>query len=625
MCGIAGYFGKGNRDALSEMTKTLHHRGPDDEGFFVDKNVGLGHKRLSIIDLSLAGHQPMSNENDTVWLVFNGEIYNFKDLREELKGRHNFKSNTDTEVIIHLYEEIGERVFEKLNGMFAIAIYDKRKSKIILARDRMGKKPLYYSLLGNNLIFASEVKAILKYPLFKKELDLKVLNKYLMYEYVPTPDSIFKNIKKLEPANFLVFDGQKEKINKFWNIKFNNGTCDFKLDNAVKELDKKFNLAVKRRLISDAPLGIFLSGGIDSSAIAYYAQRNSNKKIKTFSIGFKESSFDESNYARQVAKYLGTDHSEEILDSKKCLEIIPKIASQLDEPIADSSILPTYLLSNFASSKVKVVLGGDGGDELFCGYDTFIAHKMVEFYDKIPLFVRKKIIEKIISYLPTSHKNISFDFKAKSFIKGFYGKREYRDIRWMGSFDRKERENLFHNSMWSNISQDNEYIEIDNYLSMLDSNDYFNQLILLYLRMYMMDDILVKVDRASMMNSIEVRTPLLDYELVEFANKLPLKYKINGFKTKYILRKLMEGKLPLEIIKRKKKGFGMPIASWISGDLKTMILDYLSEDVIKKQGLFNHIYINKLLSDHFSKRKDNRKKIWTLFMFQLWHYKWLKN
>lgn len=622
MCGIAGYFGKGNREILQKMTRELIHRGPDDEGLFVDEKAGLGHRRLSIIDLSVAGHQPMSNEDGSVWLVFNGEIYNFKELKKELTGKHDFQSDTDTEVIIHLYEEMGAGVFNRLNGMFSIAIYDKKEGKVVLARDRMGKKPLYWGIFDETLIFGSELKSLIQHSSFVKELDLASLNKYFQYEYVPTPHSIFKNVFKLEPGHYIEYNGKDLVKNKYWDIKFNLENPSE--NDAIKNIDGIIEGAVKERMISDVPLGIFLSGGIDSSIIAYYAQKNSTSKIKTFSIGFKESSFDESFYARRVAKYLGTEHSEEILDSRDSLELIPQIAELLDEPMADSSIIPTYLLSKFTAKNVTVALGGDGGDELFCGYDTFVAHRIADFYEKVPSLIREKVFSKIVNSLPTSFNNISLDFKLKKFFSGFLEDKMYRNQVWLGSFDRNERAELFTNEKWEEIKNCNEFEDIDNYLNTFDGDDENNQLIYLYLRMYMMDQVLVKVDRASMYNSLEVRTPLLDYRLVDYVNSLPYHMKIRGLTTKYILKKTMEGKLPNEIIYRKKKGFGVPVAEWLLKELKPMVLELLCEEKIRKQGLFNYQYINKILQEHFSRKKDNRKRIWALIVFQFWYEKWFE-
>jgi len=626
MCGIAGYFGQGNRDILESMTRTLVHRGPDDEGFFVDANIGLGHRRLSIIDLSPAGHQPMPNETGTLQLVFNGEIYNHEALVRTLSGHHRFIGRSDTEVILHLYEEIGEAVFSRLEGMFALALYDKTKEKVILARDRMGKKPLYYGVFGGTIIFGSELKALLKHPHFKKELDLRSLNKYLLYEYVPTPHSIFRNICKLEPATYLSFDGKTALKKKFWEISFDRlpePKNAFTTAHAVKGLDATLDQAVKSRLMSDVPLGIFLSGGIDSSTVAYYAQKNSSTRIKTFSIGFREESFDESKFARQVAEHLGTEHHGKIMNADECMALVPSIAELLDEPLADASILPTFLLSRFTREHVTVALGGDGGDELFCGYDTFLAHRLADIYEKLPALLRKKLIEKFALNLPASFNNFSFDFKAKKFISGYYGSKQYRNQRWLGSFDRKARSALFAGDVWRELEKENEFADIDSYDREAGTEDHYRQLIYQYLRTYMMDDVLVKVDRASMYNSLEVRAPFLDTAVVDLVNSLPTNYKLRRFTTKYILKKLMEDKLPKEIVYRQKKGFGIPLADWLAGGLRPFVSDLLSENKIKAQGLFNHEYINKILNDHFDRRADNRKLIWTLAVFQLWREKWL--
>ncbi|MEA3398688.1 MAG: asparagine synthase (glutamine-hydrolyzing) [Patescibacteria group bacterium] len=621
MCGIAGYFGQGDKETLIKMADSVKYRGPDDFGYYVNGSVGLCHRRLSIIDLSNAGKQPMHNEDSSVIIIFNGEIYNYRELRKKLSG-HKFKSNTDTEVILHLFEEKGPEAFKEIAGMFALAIYDKLDNKLYLARDRMGKKPLYYSLVGKNLIFGSEIKSLLAHGIIRKELDLSSLNKYLQFEYIPTPNTIFQGVKKLKPGSFAVYDGNNFKINTFWNLEFRNYESQ-DIEKAINDLDKLLGKTIKQRLVSDVPLGVFLSGGIDSSTIAYYAQKNSLKKIKTFSIGFDEESFNESDYAKTVADYLGTEHHEQRVTADDMLGVIGGITDLLDEPLADASIIPTYILCRFTSEKVKVALSGDGGDELFCGYDTFLAHRGAELYEKIPLIFRKKIIEPIGNRLPISFNNISFDFAVKSFIKGFYGEKKYRDFRWLGSFDHGNRSKLLNHEIWSYIKGYNEYSEVDNYLSQIKSNDFYRQLIYLYLRMYLMDDILVKADRASMYNSLEVRSPFLDYKLVDLVNSFPTNYKIKQYKTKYILKKLMADKLPEKIIKRKKKGFGIPIAEWISGPLKPMVTDLLSQERIKKQNLFNPDYINYLLKQHFSRRQDNRKQIWTLLIFQIWQEKWL--
>lgn len=623
MCVIAGFVGRGNHNDLKKMIASIKHRGPDDESIFVNDNVGFAHARLSILDLTPAGRQPMFNKGKNIAIVFNGEIYNFQELKKPLidKG-YQFQSKTDTEVIINLYEELGEKCFEKLNGMFAFAIYDFRKNKLILARDRMGKKPLYWSIFDNTFIFGSELKALLAHHLFSKEIDLESVNKYFSYEYVLTPHTIFKNVHKLEPATYLVYQDGKIKKEKFWRPDFTTHYID--LNDALSGLDKKIEESVKIRLISDVPLGIFLSGGLDSSTISYYAQKNSKEKIKTFSIGFKEKSFDESIYARQISDFLGTEHYHHTFTPKDALNLIPKISEIIDEPLADDSIIPTFLLSNFTRQRVTVALGGDGGDELFAGYQTFQAQKLADIYKRIPLSIRKNMIEKIISRLPVSDKYFSIDFKLKKFIEGFYGEKKYTHQRWLGNFSKQEKSQLFNKETWHKLEAKNEFDDIDSYIEEINTLDFNNQMLYLYMRTYMMDRVLTKVDRASMFASLEVRAPFLDFNVVDFVNSLPYEYKIKGLTTKYILKKLMQDKLPKNIVFRSKQGFGLPIGFWLRNDLKDFCNEILSRDNINISGLFHFDYIEKLKQEHFSGKKDNRKKLWSLLIFQLWHEKWLR-
>ncbi|MEA2715121.1 MAG: hypothetical protein QOG91_149 [Candidatus Parcubacteria bacterium] len=621
MCGISGYSGRGDAAILRKMNETLRHRGPDDAGERIWNTTGFAFRRLAIIDLSVAGHQPMSNEDGTVWVIFNGEIYNFAELKDMLVKRHSFKSATDTEVIIHLYEEIGTEVFSKIQGMFAIALYDTKKDRLILARDRLGKKPLYWGIHDGTFLFGSELKSLMAHPSFSKELDLESLNKYFLYEYVPTPRSIFKNVSKLEAGTFLIWNGREAAKEAYWKPTFMPKESSF-ADSLVK-LDRSLEAAVADRLVADVPLGIFLSGGIDSSAVAYYAVKANRGPVKTFSIGFEEPSFDESGYARRAARALCTEHHEKILSVKDCLELIPEIGERLDEPMADASLVPTYLLSKFTREHVTVALGGDGGDELFCGYDTFLAHRLAGLYGKIPAFIRTAIIERAALAMPTSHSNMSLDFRIKKFVSGFEGDRDFRNQRWLGAFDRKERQALFSAAVSDAVSRQNEFDDIERLIRGSDSRDFYDRLGLVYERMYMMDDILVKVDRASMMNSLEVRAPFLDTRVVDLANRMPTWFKFRGLERKYILKKLMEDKLPRDIIYRKKKGFGMPVAEWLRGGLKPLLLDVLGRESLGRMGLFSSGYVGQLLDKHFSGSKDNRKQIWTLFMFALWWRKWM--
>ena len=623
MCGIAGFHGSGNQEVIRKMTKSLTHRGPDDEGFYNFENLYFGFKRLSIIDLP-TGRQPIANEDDTIWIVFNGEIYNFLELRLDLEKRgHRFKSKTDTEVIIHLYEDKGEDFLKELNGMFALAIWDQKKKKLIIAKDRLGKKPLYYSVAGDTFIFASELKAVLEHPLVNREIDFDSLNKYLIYEYVPTPGSIIRDVYKLEPGHLLVWQNNKSTKKQYWDIDFNRYKIDFNNRPLVlKEFGSLLEDGVKRRLIADVPLGIFLSGGIDSSTVAYYAGKNSSQKIKTFSIGFKDKSFDETRYANQVADFLKTEHYHQNCTPSDLLNSIPNIAQINDEPFADASVIPTHLLSKFARQSVTVALGGDGGDELLAGYPTFQALKLAKLLRYLPDF-GISALQKIVNLLPVSLDNFSLDFKLKRLMSGYEHKTEIQNQIWLGSFNPLENKRLLLENINTAIDFRQSFVEIESLLVKVKNQSLENRLIYLYLKQYLVDDILFKTDRASMYNSLEVRAPFLDYRLVDFANSLPYDSKLRGFTTKYILKELMKDKLPADILNRPKKGFGIPIAKWINNELKSWVDDLLSEDKIKNQGIFNFQYINQILMEHRAQKSDHRKKIWTLLMFQQWYENWM--
>ena len=636
MCGIAGFLI--NNSALSEkeaenillkMCRAIRYRGPDDQGtrligFDSDRKikVGLGHNRLSIIDLTMAGHQPMTNEDNSIWLTYNGEIYNFPELREFLIAKgHVFRSKTDTEVIIHGYEEWGAECLERFNGMFAFGLWDAKKKVLMLARDRMGKKPLYYSLAGGNILFASEPKAILQFPGFAREIDRLSLRKYFLYEYVPSPDTIYKGMKRLEAGNVAIWRNGTVSMNQYWNISFNKST---KVAGACVRLKEILKDSVTKRLISDVPLGVFLSGGMDSSSItSLMAEVVPSEHIKTFTIGFEDESFDESGYAREVAGYFKTDHYEKILDPYIMLEILPDILNFLDEPFADASIIPTYLLSKFTRERVKVALSGDGGDELFAGYDTFPAHKLARIYEKIPTFIRKGLLEKIVYSLPVSFDNLSFDFKLKQFLKGIPYPPEVRNQVWLGSFSPDEQNCLLREDINAGGGAHDLFDALYTSLKACDAKNYIELIIYLYCKFYLQDDILVKTDRASMACSLEVRAPLLDYRFVEFACGLPISAKLRGFTTKRIFKKAMKRYLPRVVTRRPKKGFGIPIAKWIRSDAKGLITDELAYDKIKRENLLNPAFIQNVLDEHFNGKKDNRKTLWTLLMFELWYSRWL--
>ncbi len=624
MCGITGLVKNKTIDLaeLKLITDSLVHRGPDDVGYEVLNSkthsyfCGLGQRRLSIVDLSQAGHQPMCNEDKRYWITFNGEIYNHPELKQDLLAKkHNFKSNTDTEVIIHGIEEYGVSFINKLNGMFAFALWDNLQGELLMARDRFGQKPLYYSYFNNTFVFASEVKAVVVHPDFSKELDLNSLSDYLQFEYLPQNKSIYQNVNKLLPGHYLVFNQKGISVNKYWDVNFDenfayknlpeNELCDILLE--------KFKKAVNYRLMSDVPLGVFLSGGVDSSAIvATLFEMMPSKNIKTFSIGFEEESFDESSYAQKVANIFNTDHHHQKLTSKSMLDILPEVIEKIDEPFADASIIPTYLLSKFTRNFVTVALGGDGGDELFAGYDPFLANYWAEKFKLLPKSITNKIVNPLINLLPVSEKNMSLDFKAKNFLKYVYESPVFRNQLWLGSFSAKEQKQLL------NIYSGYKPLSL---LKVPDNLSKNSSLLWHYQKYYLPEDILTKVDRASMMVSLEARTPFLDVEFAEFANSLSFDLKFKNLTRKYIFKKAFENKLPNTILYRNKKGFGIPLTKWIKNDLKKEIEHYFSYDFIKKQDLFSYDFVYKIFNEHLAGQKDNRKQIWTLYMFQKWYEK----
>jgi len=631
MCGIYGYTSRSEEidpDVLVRMGEALKHRGPDDEGVKVlrrgEYSVGLGHKRLSIIDLSPAAGQPMSNEDETLWLVFNGEIYNFMELRRELEGKgHRFKSQSDSEVILHLYEEKGTGCLDRLRGMFAFALWDGRDGSLFLARDRIGKKPLHYATLQDGIVFASEIKALLRHPRVGREIDLKSLSKYLSYEYVPAPHTIFKSIRKIEPGHFLVVRNGEVDCRRYWDIPLTDNPMGYKREEEyVEELRSILEGAVKARLVADVPVGVFLSGGLDSGLVAALATKQ-NQELECFSIGFEDPSFDESLYAKQIARSLKAKHHLKVFTMKEMLEHLLALPDILDEPLADASILPTYLLSKFTAEKVKVALSGDGGDELFAGYQTYQAHRLVTYFDSLPAFV-KNSLKAMASYLPVSHDNLSTDFKVKQFLKGAGVSSEIRFFIWMGAFIDQEKRALLSPDLRAELARDNTYEDIFRHISASRLTKDMERILYLSMKLYLQDGVLVKVDRASMANSLEVRCPLLDHEFVDFACKLPMLYKLNGFKTKYLLKKAAAGILPEGIANRPKKGFGIPISRWLTGELKDFMQAKLSEESIKRYGFFHYPTVRALMDQHMAKKKDNRKLLWTLLVFQIWCERYLK-
>ncbi len=628
MCGIAGFFQLDGQKLpenakvwLKDMTDSINYRGPDGEGQWVDGAVALGHRRLSIIDLK-TGAQPMSDKSKQVWITFNGEIYNFPVLRKELeKLGYAFCTNSDTEVILYAWQEWGESCVERFEGMFAFVIFDKIKQTLFCARDRFGKKPFYYTMQDGFFIFASELTAIKRFPNLNLSVSPQSVLRYLVYDYPPTPESIYTEVKKLPPSHSLLINAGQASLRRYWDIPTPLESIKASEYELAEELQYLLQLAVKRRMISDVPLGVFLSGGIDSSIVTGLMARQATK-IKTFSIGFEEASYDESSYARVVAKHFNTDHYEHILSSDYCAEILPQIISRLDEPLADPSVAPTYLLSEVTRKHVTVALGGDGADELFAGYEHFIGLNLADFYLKWPNFLRKGI-EKIPSIAPESSNYININNALSTFFQGAYAPPWLRVQTLLTAFTPDMRQSLLKESF---ATENKEFLQDEQIfaptkelfshwqgkVSNMDRTFY------VYARQFLVDDILNKVDRCSMLKSLEVRAPFLDTKVAEFAARLPLSYKLKGLKRKYILKKSCANLLPKEILTRNKRGFQIPVAAWLRGALRPLVEELLGERFLQEQGVFNVPFIRGLVDMHMSGKKDLRKPLWTLLALQMW-------
>lgn len=552
-------------------------------------------------------------------ITFNGEIYNYRELRAELLSSGCvFKSTSDTEVIIRMYERYGEESFARLHGMFAFALYDQKREVAYLTRDRFGEKPLYWALVSGTLLFASEPKALFKHPLVKKEIDPQGVISYFTYDAALSPQTMFKDIHKLDAATCLAFKDGEIATRRYWHPP-QKIPSDQTFLGALSTLDDLFEKSVSSQMVADVPVGVFLSGGLDSSIIAYYAQHAASQKVKTFSLGFQNSSYDESAYARSVAQALGTDHHERILSADDLRSALFSIVDTLDEPIADPALLPNYLLAQFAREHVTVALGGDGGDEFFAGYQTFDAEHLLKNYNRMPSAVRHGVIQPLVALLPVSHNYLSFDFKARQFLRGAESPEKYIHQRWLESFNESERSAILSPELRTQMPR-NPYVRIDEYLDELPGADVHQQAAYFYLRAYMQEDILAKVDRTSMMHSLEVRAPFLDILLAEFALTIPYDFKYRG-EGKYILKKLMAGKLPAHIVRRKKHGFGVPVGEWMRHEWKPLLLQTLAPTRLEGQGILAAPEVERLIDEHISGAHNHRKKLWSLLMFQLWYDK----
>src|SRR4026209_2049780 len=626
MCGITGWANldsyttppEGAKELLHAMCERMVHRGPDSEGLFVTSGVALGMRRLAIIDL-ITGEQPVFNEDRSISVVLNGEIYNYRELRADLERRgHAFHSASDTAVLPHLYEEYGDAMTRELNGMFAFALWDSRRRRLLIARDRFGEKPLYWHWSANPLLFASEPKVLLAHPAVKPSLNLKALRQYLSFDYVPAPLSIYEGINKLPAAHKLTLERGRVKVERYWRLSYKTEEPVPTEHDAAEHLRELMADAVRMRLVSDVPLGVLLSGGVDSSTVAALAVASSSEAVKTFSISFAEASFDESAYARAVAKFLGTDHHEERLSANLAANLVSEIGAWMDEPFSDPSLVPTYLLSRFTRKHVTVALGGDGGDELFAGYPMYAGLRWSEFYNRVPAGLRTGIIEPMVKLLPVKTKNLSFDYKALRFVTGAKYDTVARHHVWFGSFTPEEQQELLTHEVLT--TTDGEiYAHAREIADECDNEDLVTRMQSVDTRLYLAEDILTKVDRASMAVSLEVRAPFLDPRVAEFAASLPCNYKLRRMQTKYILKKAVADMLPPFVTRRGKKGFGVPVAEWLKFKLRPLARDLLSPERVRRAGVFDPAYVTRLQDEHERGVANHRKLLWTLLMFELWH------
>ncbi len=618
MCGICG-FNWNDRELIQRMNNSIIHRGPDQEGIYCGDGVSLGHRRLSIIDLSENGLQPMYNEDKSVCLVFNGEIYNFQELRRILSRKgHVFRSDSDTEVIVHGYEEYGVGVLDKLRGMFAFALFDHREDVLFLARDRIGIKPLYYyhKKGENKFAFASEIKAILEDKSIERRMSCQALYDYIGFEFVPAPATMFQDIYKIPAGHYLLCRRGEIEVTCYWDLKFSSGDTALSYDDSVEKLRELLDYSVKSHLISDVPLGVFLSGGLDSSAIVAMMRRHISGPLRTFTIGYEDKSFSELDYASQVAEYFETDHQVLMLDNITP-EYVEKTLYHLDEPMTDLSTVPLYLLCKQAREHVTVCLSGEGADESFAGYDRFKASKLNVMFSLMPAVVRKRVIGKIIGLLPDQPQKKGLINMLKRFVEGANLSPDGCHLRWQYFADEDQNNRLFNDQFKARALFD-PFRTVRKYFEQCDTSDRINREIYLDMRYMMTDSVLMKVDKMSMASSLEVRVPLLDHLFVEFMASLPGNWKLKGMKTKYVFRSALDGLLPDNIVNRGKQGYSLPVKHLLRGEMKEYMVTLLNESPIIRENM--HIeFVNRLIKEHSDMVHNHNHVLWALINIAIWH------
>lgn len=627
MCGICGIVGQPDEQLIKSMLARIAHRGPDDEGVYIAKTfseqrVGLGHRRLSIIDLSPAGHEPMSDASGRIWLTFNGEIYNFKQLRRELEASgHRFKSNTDAEVIIYSYLEWGRDCLTRLNGMFAFAIWDSQDESLFLARDRLGIKPLYYADTPAGFAFASEVKALLAVPDAERSVDLAVLDQFMTFLWTPGPRTAFRGVSKLPPAHCLVYRNGKAEVSEYWDLKFEE---DYSITEAewIERVREQVTRSVRGQMLADVPLGAFLSGGVDSSSIVALMSGVSELKPTTYTFGFRREDLcydileDDVKYARVVGERFATDYHEAYLEPH-VMELLPKLVYHMDEPVADPAIITSYLICRSAREQLTVLLSGMGGDEVFAGYPRHAAVKIAEAYNLIPSFLSRPVVDALPGARP-GRLTALFRNTKKLARSASLPERE-RYLGFGTYFTETEKRAMYSGELAGAAREFDAYAEHQRYFERVADEEFVNQMLYVDMKTFLPCLNLTYTDKTSMASSTEVRVPLLDHELVELAARIPAGLKLKGLTGKYILKRAAEAWLPCEIVHRKKAGFSAPVRAWLVRDLGDVVEDLLSESNIRRRGYFEYPHIRRLIDDNLAGREDNSLKVFQLLTLELWH------
>ena len=632
MCGIAGIFrpkdAPANDDAslIERMTDVLRHRGPNDRGTWHHGPVSLGHRRLSVIDLSPSGRQPMGNEDGSVQISFNGEIYNFRELKQkyqlEAKG-HVFRSRTDTEVMVHLYEELGTGMFRELNGMFGLALWDGRRQLLHLARDPFGVKPLFYAWHEGKLYFGSEIKSILQVPTFRRKVDLQALHDFLTFDYIPGEQTAFEGVREVPPGFALTvnLDGGTH-LERFWEPSYREDDSITDAE-AIAKSRELLEQAVRRQLVADVPIGVLLSGGMDSSTLVALMARQTQERIHTYSVGFEDQSFNELPAAQVIARKFNTAHREVVITPQLVREMLPRYLDFIDEPYADGSAIPTYYVCQLAKDEVVVVLSGEGGDEAFSGYETHAAYKVSQWFKWVPRLVRNGLIRPLVNLLPVSHKKLSLEFKLKRFLGGQDLEPAQAHLWWRIVLSEAQKRELYSPAVLEQLEprpSDRHFAET---FKRAKARDVLNRLLYIDTSVFLPDDLMIKNDRMSMAHSLEARVPMTDPDLTEYLSRVPAKVKLPGLRKKHLMRKAVEGLLPKEIIDKKKVGLEMPYSRWFRSELKDVLERYTAADRVQATGLFRPESVRRIVEEHQVGRFDHGRALWGLLNFMMWHERYI--